>query len=118
MPDIIIVIILVIVVAVGIRETVKHFKGQGSCCGGSTVKPQKKRLKNKVVRTYTFHINGMHCQNCANEVTRAINDIDGASATVSLRSKTAKVKCDREIDEQIIKDAISKKGFYFSDYRA
>jgi len=60
MPDIIIVVILVIVVAVGIRETVKHFKGQGACCGGSTVKPQKKRLKNKVVRTYTFHIDGMH----------------------------------------------------------
>ena len=111
MVDVIIIIILTIVVFIGLKETIKHFKGEGTCCGGGSTKPKKKKLKGKVICTYTFHIDGMHCSNCANAVTRAINDIDGAVAKVSLNKKTAKVSCDREIDALVIEEAISKRGY-------
>ena len=111
MTNIIIVIILLIMVAFGIRETIKHFKGEGGCCGGSSSKPKKKKLKNKIVRTYSFKIEGMHCGNCANAVTRAINDIDGAAARVALNKKMVKVYCDREIDARVIEEVIRKRGY-------
>ena len=111
MPNVIIVIILTIVVFIGLKESIKHFKGEGACCGGGSSKPKKKKLKGKVICTYTFHIDGMHCSNCANAVTRAINDIDGAAAKVSLNKKTAKVSCDREIDALAIEEAIRKRGY-------
>ena len=111
MENLIIVVILLIMVVFGIRETIKHFKGQGACCGGGSSKPKKKKLKGKVVCKYIFHIEGMHCQNCANAVTRAINDIDGAVAKVSLNKKTAKVSCDREIDARVIEEVIRKRGY-------
>lgn len=111
MTNIIIVVILLIMVAFGIRETIKHFKGEGDCCGGSSSKPKKKKLKNKVIRTYSFRIEGMYCQNCVNAVTRAINDIDGAAARVALNKKMAKVYCDREIDACVIEEVIRKRGY-------
>ena len=111
MTNIIIVIILLIMVVFGIRETIKHFKGEGGCCGGSSSKPKKKKLKNEVIRTYSFRIEGMHCQNCVNAVTIAINDIDGAAARVVLNKKMAKVYCDREIDAHAIEEAIRKRGY-------
>ena len=111
MSNVIIVVILLIAVVLGMRETIKHFKGEGACCGGRGPKPKKKKLVGKVVCKYVFHIEGMHCGNCANAVTRAINDIDGAAAKVSLKKKTAKVSCDREIDALIIEEAIRKRGY-------
>ncbi len=35
MENIVIIIIPVIVAGIGVCSTVKHFKGQGGCCGGS-----------------------------------------------------------------------------------
>jgi len=109
--DIIIIAILVILIAYGLKETIKHFKGEGACCGGGSSKPKKKKLNGNICCMYTFKIEGMHCQNCANTVMRAVNDIEGASAKVSYKRKIAKVYCDRQIDEQIIKEAICKRGY-------
>ena len=111
MSNVIIVIILLIAVVFGIKETVKHFKGEGACCGGGSFKPKKKKLKGKVICTYTFYIDGMHCSNCVNAVTRAINDIDGAVAKVSFNKKMAIVSCDREIDAHAIEEVIRKRGY-------
>ena len=112
MSNVIIILVLAVVIIFAVRETLKHMKGEGSCCGGgSSYKPKKKKLKGTIVNTYELGIEGMHCQNCVNAVTGAINDIDGASARVSLRSKKAMVSCDREIDVAVIKEAIEKKGY-------
>lgn len=111
MSNVIIVIILAIVVSLGLKETIKHFKGEGACCGGASSKPKKKRLNGPILHTYAIQIEGMHCQNCVNAVTRVVNDIDGASVKVSLKKKTAKVYCDQEIDISVIKDAIRKRGY-------
>ncbi len=111
MANVIIVIILLVAVTLGIRETVKHFNGEGACCGGASSKLKTKKLNNKVIHTYTFRVEGMHCQNCANAVIIAINDIEGVSAKVSLKRKTAKVSCDRDIDLVVIEEAICKRGY-------
>lgn len=42
MTDFIIIAIIIVAVGLGIRSTMKHFKGQGGCCGGSSYKTKKK----------------------------------------------------------------------------
>lgn len=111
MTDLLIMAIILVAVGIGIKESAKHFRGESGCCGGSSVKPVRKKLKGKVVRTYTIPIQGMHCENCVNTVTSVINDIDGAAAKVSLRKKTAKVSCDREVNIEEIKKAIQNAGY-------
>ena len=112
----IIILILVILLCLGIKSSIRHFRGKGGCCGGGsgTVKvkrPKRKKLDGPVTGRCTIKISGMHCQNCVNSVTRAINEIDGAAAKVSLKDKSAEVSLDREIDKDELIHAVEKAGF-------
>ena len=70
MSNVIIIIILAAAIALGVRESVKHFKGEGGCCGGgSSYKPKKKKLEGAITHTYVLQVEDMHCQNCANTIT-------------------------------------------------
>lgn len=116
MVDAVIVIILAVVLIFAVKSSVKHFKGEGACCGGGSgtvkrPKPKKKKLDGPVTGHYTIKISGMHCQNCVNSVTRAINAIDGAAAKVSLKNGSADVSCDRDVDEEELKHAVEEAGF-------
>lgn len=112
MSNVIIIIILAAAIALGVRESVKHFKGEGGCCGGgSSYKPKKKKLEGTITHTYVLQVEDMHCQNCANTITGAVNDIEGASAKVNLKKRTVTISCDRDVDIQVIKDAITGKGY-------
>ena len=91
MSDVIIIFIMVILIIVGIRSTVKHFKGEGGCCGGgSSVKVKRKKLK-QVVKQRTVMIEGMTCEHCKARVESRLNELDGVSAKVNLKKKTAGV---------------------------
>lgn len=111
MKDLVVVIILIGVFVIAIKGSIKHFRGESSCCGGTVSKPVKKKLKGNVTETYNLKIEGMHCQNCVNRVTEAVNTIEGASAKVNLRKNEARIVCDRAVElDQIIK-VIERKGF-------
>ena len=116
MVNAVIILILVIVLIFTTKSSIKHFKGEGACCGGGSgtvrrPKPKKKKLNGPVTAHYTIEISGMHCQNCANGVTRAINAIDGAAAKVSLRKNSADVSCDRDVDKEKLKRAVEDAGY-------
>lgn len=115
MADGIIVILLVLVIVLALRSSLKHFRGEGGCCGGgggvrSEDLPEKtlegKKLGEKIVL-----ISGMHCDHCAASVTEAINRIEGASAKVSLKKKRAVVSYDRELSDDELKKAVEAAGF-------
>ncbi|MBO5208340.1 MAG: heavy-metal-associated domain-containing protein [Lachnospiraceae bacterium] len=111
MENVIIIGIVVILILIGIRSGIKHFKGEGGCCGGgSTVKPKKKRLKNVVVQK-TVIIEGMTCEHCKNRVERCINDIDGVAGKVNLKKKQAIVSFEKDIEVEQIRTAIEKAGY-------
>jgi len=113
MENILIVIILLGMLLLAIRGSVKHFRGESSCCGGGSAsgRPAKKRLKGRVLKTYLLTIEGMHCQSCAYNVERAINNLDGAAARVSLKKRQARVRCDRALDPEQIKAAVEARGY-------
>ncbi|HJD47337.1 MAG TPA: heavy-metal-associated domain-containing protein [Candidatus Mediterraneibacter norfolkensis] len=116
MANVIIILILVVVLSFAIKSSIRHFKGEGACCGGGsgtvrTKKPKKKKLNGPVIAKRTMEISGMHCKNCVNSVTRALNGIDGVSAKVSLHSNRAEIVMDRMVDESDLRHAVEEAGF-------
>lgn len=110
MENFIIAAILAIVLFFSIRSSIKHFHGEGGCCGGGTYKARKKKL-NTVVGRKTVSVEGMSCQHCVNRVMEAVNSIEGASALVKLNKGLVVVSVEHPIDNEMIKDAIEKAGY-------
>lgn len=110
MSNYIIVGILIVVLFFCLRSSIKHFRGEGGCCGGSTYKARKKKL-NTVIGKKTITVEGMSCQHCVNRVMEAVNAIDGASALVKLKKGMVIVSLEHPISNEIIKDAIEKAGY-------
>ena len=69
MADIIIVLIVIILLGLALKGSIKHFKGEGPCCGGgsgNSKKPKTKFLDGPVIGRKMLKISGMHCEHCAN----------------------------------------------------
>ncbi len=112
LSNLIVIVILVLVMFFAIKGSLKHLKGEGGCCGGgSEVKEPDKKLNGPVIKSKTFKIEGMHCENCANRVKRAINGIDGVCAKVNLRKKEALVRYEKDVDDSVIISAIESQGY-------
>ncbi len=83
MTDVIILMVLIY----GVKGTIKHFKGEGACCGGGSgpVKAKRKVLKKPKIGEKVIQIEGMHCDHCKQSVTSELNKIDGVAAKVKLK---------------------------------
>lgn len=111
--DIIILILVVCLLIFAVKGTIKHFKGESSCCTGSSktvINPQKK-LENPVIGTETIKISGMHCKNCEKSIQIELNKIDGLVSHADYEEGFVKISYDREIDKEEIYKAIRKAGF-------
>lgn len=112
MVNIIVIAILIVAMLIALQGSIKHFKGQGGCCGGgSTVKARKKKLKGPVLGTFVMEIEGMHCENCKNRIEGKLNDIEGVACRVNLKKKTATVSFSRDITKEEIRSIIEKYGY-------
>ena len=80
----------------------------GSC---SAAKMKKKKLDGPVIGKKTIEITGMHCEHCAMSVTKALNQIDGVRADVSLSKGRAVISYDREVAEEVLKNTVEKAGY-------
>lgn len=56
-------------------------------------------------------INGMSCEHCQAAVEKALNAIDGVKAKVNLKQKIAVVDLERDVDDQVLKDAVDEAGY-------
>lgn len=122
MANVIIIVILMMIAIVAVKGSLKHFHGEGSCCGGGSTGITKadipvKVLENPKLGEKVVDISGMHCENCVFSVTKAINRIEGASADVDLKKKRAIVSYDREISEDAIRKAVEQEGFKVTEIR-
>lgn len=110
MTNVIVIAILAVILIFAVRASIRHFRGEGGCCGGSTYKAHPKRLEH-VIETKTFSVEGMSCQHCVNRVMDAVNSIDGVSGVVNLKKGQVTVSKDRPIDDVVILQAIEKAGY-------
>ena len=102
--------ILAVIVVLAIVSSIKHFKGEGGCCGGGSYKPKKKKLKG-VKYQKTFKVGGMHCEHCKNRVEKIVNDIKVISGKVNLKKGELIVSYAEDVDDEIIKAKIEKAGY-------
>ena len=82
---ILIVAVIAVLVIAGLKETIKHAKGEGACCGGGNTASDEEPtviLSGKIVTRMNVYIDGMHCMNCKNSVTRSLQKLDQVSAYV------------------------------------
>ena len=114
MVDAIIIGIVVVLLWFALKGSMKHFKGDGSCCGGShkNLDVEEKKLKYPIIGKKVLKIEGMHCDHCAKQVMDAINKIDGVSAKVDLQSQTATIFYDREINDNELYQAVKSAGYH------
>lgn len=114
MVDAVIILIVLVLLFIALKGSVKHFKGEGACCSGSSstlLKTAEKHLDGPVIAERMITISGMHCQNCSERVKRALDSIYGVSAVVDLKNGTAVARMDRPIDEIVLKKKIEEAGY-------
>ena len=110
MENYIIIAVIAVAICFGIYSAVKHFKGQGGCCGGGSYKPKKKKLKN-VLYQKTFKVEGMHCDHCKNRVEEVINDMPGIAGKVDLKKGELTVSYAEDVDDDIVRSRVEKAGY-------
>lgn len=110
MENLIIIAIVALVAAIGVRETIRHFRGQGGCCGGGSYRPKRKRLSHVLYRR-SFHVDGMHCESCKNRVEEIVNDIEGVAGSVDLKKGELTVSYEKAVDDSLIKARIERAGY-------
>ena len=59
----------------------------------------------------TLFIEGMSCGHCAARVEKALNAIEGVSAKVDLKAKTASVELSADVDDSTLKAAVEDAGY-------
>ena len=58
-----------------------------------------------------IQIDGMSCSHFSARVEKALNAIDGVSATVNLEEKTATLTLETEVADSVISEAVEDAGF-------
>ena len=111
MVDIIIIAVVFVLLLFALRSSVRHFKGEKTCCSGGSREVREKRLDGPVLGSFKVRISGMHCENSAKRVKGNIDKIDGAVADVDWQSGLADVRYDRTIDESVLRDSIQILGY-------
>lgn len=110
MENIIIVCIMLALTAAALRASVKHFKGQGGCCGGGSYKARPKKL-NTTAGYMDFNVEGMHCRHCVNRVMEEVNSMEGLSARVKLKQGRLRVYYEKQADEAEIIEKLHQAGY-------
>lgn len=111
---ILIVAVIAVLVIAGLKETIKHAKGEGACCGGGNTASDEEPtviLSGKIVTRMNVYIDGMHCMNCKNSVTRSLQKLDQVSAKVDLKKNMAYVESTRNVGDDEITFAIDRLDF-------
>ena len=108
----IIIVILVIIVIFAVRSSLKHFKGEGGCCGGGSERPKVKKQKlHQVVGVKRMEIEGMKCENCRRNVENELNALSQVNAKVHLKEKEAVVKLGVDVPDDRLKEIVEKLGY-------
>lgn len=116
MVDAVIIIAVILLMALAAKQSLKHFRGEGSCCGGGSSKASKVEMKEKILSgpilgRKTIKIDGMHCEHCVQNVMGAINQIQGVSAKVYLDTKEAVISYEKKVSDDVLRQAVEDAGY-------
>lgn len=116
MENIVLIVALALII-VGAVAVIAKRRGRKGCCGSAgSYKPRKKKLP-QVIATRVFPVEGMHCENCANRVTMAVNDIPDVAGVVNLKQGTLTVSYSREVPDSLLRERLQRLGYRLLDSR-
>ncbi len=108
---IVVVVILIAAVIGAVMSSLKHIRGEGGCCGGSSdIKVKRQRIKH-VTAVKKISIEGMKCKNCVKRVENSLNSMSQVDAYVNLKKKEAIVNLGTIVPEELLKQAVEKEGY-------
>lgn len=115
--NLIVLAVIVVGMFFGLRRIVASTHGKSCCSDGASGKKAKKVV---VTDTDASHypysdellIGGMSCDGCAQNVTNALNALDGVWATVTYTDHTARVRSKNPIDSDALEAAVKNAGYY------
>ena len=79
--------------------------------GGKTTAVSAEKKKGEPTMKKTIKIEGMMCSHCTGRVDKALNALDGVTATVSLEDKAAYVTVDGAVTDEELKKAVVDAGY-------
>ena len=71
--------------------------------------------KEEIIMKKTLKIEGMMCHHCTGRVDKALNEMDGVKATVSLEGKSAEVELSKEISDEELVKVVTDAGYEVVD---
>lgn len=109
----IVVLVFAIVLALAVRAALRHFKGEGGCCGGGAGAPPPVADKaiGPVVARRELALGGLHCMKCVARVKAALEAFPGVAADVTLDPQRAIVRMDRDVPDEALRKAVEDQGF-------
>ena len=72
---------------------------------------QSETEKGSNLMTKTMVIEGMMCAHCKAHVEKALNALDGVTATVDLEAKTARITLSAPVSDDTLKNAVTEAGY-------
>ncbi|MEI3523476.1 MAG: heavy metal-associated domain-containing protein [Anaerotignum sp.] len=60
-------------------------------------------------------IEGMMCNHCTGRVEKALNDLDGVTAEVSLEGKSATVTLSKDVSDETLVQTVTDAGYEVED---
>ncbi|MEG2758020.1 MAG: heavy metal translocating P-type ATPase [Anaerovoracaceae bacterium] len=92
----------VFVVANALR--LKMFKSKNQKDNSKGLKGDEKMIKKMIIE-------GMSCGHCSGRVEKALNEMEGVSATVNLEEKYAEITIDGSVNDDMLKKAVTEAGY-------
>lgn len=111
--NIILVLIVIIILIFALKGSMKHFNGEGACCGGSVnnkVKVDDKNISHYPY-TITVYTEGMKCDGCKLKVENALNVKSGIYATANYHKNIVKVHMKENLSDEIITKVVEEAGY-------
>lgn len=117
--DYLIIAIVAVAFFFAARRAGQTFAGKRDCCSGDKKSSAKSFPTRRIADTDESHypyecdvaVKGMHCENCARNVTNALDSIDGTWATVDFTTGTAHVRSKNEIDRDAYGRVVKEAGY-------
>lgn len=111
--DILLVLIVIIILIFALKGSMKHFNGEGACCGGNInikVKVDDKNISHYPY-TITVYTEGMKCDGCKLKVENALNAKSGIYATANYHKNIVKVHMKENLSDEIITKVVEEAGY-------
>ena len=109
----IVVLVFAIVFVIAVRAALRHFKGEGGCCGGGAGAPPPvaDKVIGPAVARRELALGGLHCMKCVARVKAALEALPGVAADVTLDPQRAVVRMDRDVPDEALRKAVEAQGF-------